>query len=60
MIALTVSTDKPFNLIGDITEFLALEGEFQNSVKPFQDNNNLKKLINFKINYSDHLNWARR
>lgn len=56
MTALTVSTNEDFNLIGDITEFLSLEGELQNSVKPFQGNTNLKKLINFKINYNDRLN----
>lgn len=49
---LTVSTNKPFNLIGDITEFMDLEVGEENYVKPFQNNENLKKLINFKINYT--------
>jgi len=56
LLELTVSTDKQFNLIGDIAEFISPEVGYQNIVKPFKNNTNLKELINFKINYHDRLN----
>jgi hypothetical protein len=55
-ISLNVSTDNEFNLIGDITKFISAESEYENIIKPFKDNTNLKELINFKINYADSLN----
>lgn len=53
----TVSTNNQFNLIGDLSKFFHVEIDCENSVKPFQNNTNLKKLINFKINYEENHNW---
>ena len=55
-----VKTNNPYNLIGDITSFLPTIDSKTSGVKPFQNNTNLKKLINFKINYSEKYHREKR